>query len=219
MVLKLYGSPSSTCTRRVATILYEKQIPYELIVIDMAKGEHKAPDFVKNQPFGQVPYIDDDGFILYESRAIARYLAIKYANKGPKLIPDASDLKALALFEQAASIELVDFDAFAATAVFENVFKKYRGGVPDPKVFSALIESLHAKLQVYEVILGKQKYLAGDEITLADLFHLPYGSMLSVAGSDIMSKQGPNVTRWWNDISARDAWNAVAQGVPPKPTF
>ncbi|KAK7042922.1 hypothetical protein VNI00_008658 [Paramarasmius palmivorus] len=219
MVLKFYGAPLSTCTRRVGTVLYEKQIPYELIPIDLAKGEHKAPDFVKNQPFGQVPYIDDDGFILYESRAICRYLAAKYADKGPKLIPDASDLKATYLFEQAIFIEVSNFDAFAATAVYENVFKTYRGGVPDPKVFNGLIEQLAAKLQAYEVILGKQKYLAGDELTLADLFHIPYGTMLSVAGSNIMSEQGPNVTRWWNEITSRDSWKAVAGGIPEKPTF
>ncbi|EEB98364.1 hypothetical protein MPER_02138, partial [Moniliophthora perniciosa FA553] len=144
---------------------------------------------------------DDDGFILYESRAICRYLSAKYADKGPKLTPDVSDLKAYALYEQAASVESFSFDTFASNAVYENVFKKYRGGVPDPQIFNSQIEALDAKLKVYETILEKQKYLAGNEITLADLFHLPYGSMLSVAGSDIMSKQGPNVTRWWNDLT------------------
>ncbi|KAK7044188.1 hypothetical protein VNI00_007908 [Paramarasmius palmivorus] len=219
MVLKLYSHPNSTCGLRVATVLYEKQIPYEFYPVDFAKGEHKTPEYLEKQPFGQVPYIDDDGFILYESRAIARYLASKYASQGPKLIPDASDLKKTALFEVAASIEFADFEPFASRAVFENVFKKWRGLTPDPKVFSELIETLEAKLKVYEVILGKHKYLAGDELTLADLFHLPYGALLSVAGSDIMSKQGPNVTRWWNDITSRASWKAVQQGIPPKPTF
>ncbi|ESK92324.1 glutathione s-transferase [Moniliophthora roreri MCA 2997] len=129
------------------------------------------------------------------------------------------DLRAYALYEQAASIESFNFDALASKAVYENVFKKRRGGVPDAQIFNSLIEALDAKLKAYEVILGKQKYLAGDEITLADLFHLPYGSMLSVAGSDIMSKQGPNVTRWWNDLTSRPAWKAVVQGIPEKPTF
>ena len=57
MVLKLYGSPWSTCTRRVTTILYEKQLPYELIPIDFFKGEHKSEEYLQKQPFGLVPYI------------------------------------------------------------------------------------------------------------------------------------------------------------------
>ena len=52
----LYGSPMSTCTRRVAVVLKEKGVPYELKALDFSKGEHKGEDYVKNwQPFGQVP--------------------------------------------------------------------------------------------------------------------------------------------------------------------
>ena len=57
MVLKLYGSPISTCTRRVAMTLLEKQVPFLLHPIDLRKGEHKTPEFLAAQPFGQVPYI------------------------------------------------------------------------------------------------------------------------------------------------------------------
>jgi len=60
MVLRLYGSPISTCTRRVAMVLHEKQVPFKLHPIDLAKGEHKAPEFLARQPFGQVPYIVSD---------------------------------------------------------------------------------------------------------------------------------------------------------------
>lgn len=56
--VKLYGSSMSTCTRRVATILKEKNVPYELVPIDFAKMEHKSPDYVATkQPFGQVPVL------------------------------------------------------------------------------------------------------------------------------------------------------------------
>lgn len=57
MVLKIYGFSHSTCTRLVAVVCKEKEIPYELVPIDLAKREHKSPEFIKNQPFGQVPYI------------------------------------------------------------------------------------------------------------------------------------------------------------------
>lgn len=45
----LYGMPMSTCTRRVRTVLEEKGVPYELVVVDLSKGEHKLPDFLAKQ--------------------------------------------------------------------------------------------------------------------------------------------------------------------------
>lgn len=57
MVLKLYGFPPSTTTRRVAQILYEKKVPFEFIEINRAEKEHKSPAHLDKQPFGQVPYI------------------------------------------------------------------------------------------------------------------------------------------------------------------
>ena len=122
MVLKLYGNPHSTCTNRVRTVLNELNVPFELVTIDFAKGEHKAPAFLAVQPFGQVPYIDDDGFKLFESRAIARYLALKYGGVG-KIIPDPKDLQKTALFEQGASVEQSNFDPAASALAFENIFK------------------------------------------------------------------------------------------------
>jgi len=186
-------------------------VPFEFVSVDMSKGEHKSAAFVANQPFGQVPYIDDDGFVLYESRAICRYIADKYANQGPALVP--TDVKGKALFEQAASIEYSNFDPFCSKAVAEMVFKPMRGQASDKAVFDALIAGLSAKLDAYEVILGKQKYLAGNEITLADLFHLPYGILLEKAGSDLMTTKGPNVTRWFNELCARPSWIRVIEGV------
>lgn len=56
MVVKLYGSSMSTCTRRVAVVLHEKQVPFEFCSIDLMKGEHKTLQYLKKQPFGQVPY-------------------------------------------------------------------------------------------------------------------------------------------------------------------
>ena len=124
MVFTLVGVPTSTCTRRVATILKEKKIPYEMRALDFSKAQHKAPEFLAVQPFGQVPYIiDEDGFTLYESRAIARYVASKYRNQGNSLLPDPSDIQATALFEQAASIETSNFDPFASGIAAEKVFR------------------------------------------------------------------------------------------------
>ncbi|KAF5327410.1 hypothetical protein D9619_003957 [Psilocybe cf. subviscida] len=210
MVLKLYGYHQSTCTRRAAVVLQEKQVPYEFILVDMAKGEHKDPEYLKNQPFGQVPYLDDDGFIIFESRAIAEYVALKYPNQGTPLVP--TDFKKLALSKQAQSVEVSSFNPYAERAVLEMVIKPTLGGVGDKALSDELLATLDKKLDVYDEILGKQKYLAGDEITLADLFHLPYASMLPLAGSNLMDRK-PNVARWYKDISSRPSWLAVRDGI------
>jgi glutathione S-transferase len=57
MVFKLYGAAFSTCTKRVAIVLHEKNVPFQFPHIDFATGQHKSPEFLNYQPFGQVPYI------------------------------------------------------------------------------------------------------------------------------------------------------------------
>ncbi|OJT12914.1 Glutathione S-transferase [Trametes pubescens] len=209
MVLTLHGVATSTCTKRVRTVLEEFNVPYELVHIDASKREHKSPAFLAVQPFGQVPYINDDGFKLYESRAIARYLVLKYGDVGA-LIPDPADLQKTALFEQAASVETSNFDVYASGLAMENIFKKTWGAEPDLALVTRLKTTLEGKLDAYNAILGTTKYLAGDEVTLADLFHLPYGSLLEQQGIDfLVSGRWPNVTRWWKDISSRASWKKI----------
>ncbi|KAF9800158.1 hypothetical protein IEO21_10423 [Rhodonia placenta] len=214
MVLKLHGFSLSTCTRRVALVLKEKNVPYKLVPVDLTKNENKSPSYLANQPFGQVPYIvDDDGFQLFESRAIGRYIALKYPDQGNKLMPDPADLKKTALFEQAASIELSNFDPLASTLAFERLVKPRRGlGETNEALVAQITQQLGAKLDVYEVILSKTKYLAGEEVSLADLFHIPYGSMLGMMRIDLGSETRPNAARWWKDIMSRPSWVSVKDG-------
>ncbi|KAJ7776551.1 glutathione S-transferase [Mycena maculata] len=201
MVLKLYAGPRAGGGGGVvAQVLLEKQIPFEHILVDLGKGEHKTAEFLEKHPFGQVPVIDDDGFILYESRAIARYLAEKYAGQGTPLIP--TDLKGRALFEQAASVEFADFNPPLLRILTEK-FRKPSGQPVDEVAVAEAVAQLSATLQVYEGILGKQKFLAGNEITIVDMFHLAYAPILRVEGIDVMTSTGPNTARWWNDVLTR----------------
>ncbi|KAI9568182.1 glutathione S-transferase [Boletus coccyginus] len=208
MVLKIHGHAVAPLVRLVAEVCKEKEIPYEVVNVAVYKGEHKTPAFKAFQPFGQVPYIDDDGFILYESRAICRYLVKKYEGQGtPGLVPN--DPKSEALFEQAASIEYSNFYPFALGLATEKIIKKHRGLPADEARVSECLASLNAKLDAYNVILGKQPYLSGENITLADLFHLPYGAIvIEELGCNVLENR-PNVARWWEAISTRSAWQAV----------
>ncbi|KAK2467388.1 hypothetical protein APHAL10511_000623 [Amanita phalloides] len=211
MVLKLYGFPSATCTQRVATVLHEKNVPFELIPVDITKGEQKNEEYLKKQPFGQIPVLDDDGFLVYESRAIASYIADKYADQGTRLIP--TDLKAKAHHTQAVSVEMSNFNPHASNLVLEKIFKKLRGLEVDEAAVSKHASALDTKLNGYERILSTQKYLAGNELTIADLYHLPYGALLYDAGYGHLIDERPNVKRWFDGLRSRDSWTAVKDGV------
>jgi glutathione S-transferase len=65
-------------------------------------------------------------------------------------------------------------------------------------------------LSVYEEILANQKYLAGDEFTLADLFHLPNGAALKAGKWNEMFLKYPNVDKWFKGLQARDSWKKAS---------
>ncbi|KAJ7676566.1 glutathione S-transferase [Mycena polygramma] len=213
MVLKLHGyAAPHAATAIVAMTLEEKRVPFEFIPVDLVGGEHKSADHLTKQPFGQVPVLDDDGFLLYESRAICRYIADKYAGQGTTLIP--TELKAKALFEQAASIEFSHFEPNARDIYLEAVAYPMLKFPTNQTVLDDALAALSTKLEVYEVILGKQQYMAGDEFTLVDIFHIAFGVKFRDAGcEDLLLKKGPNVARWWEDITSRPSWiNIQARG-------
>ncbi|KAJ7495340.1 glutathione S-transferase [Mycena latifolia] len=212
MVLKLYG-PTFTAggTGLVAMVLAEKQLPFELVFVNMHAQEHKADDYITKQPFGQLPVLDDDGFVLFESRAICRYLEDTYPSQGTRLVP--TEMKAKALFEQAASVEFGHFEPHTRSIYIQSKIRPLVGLPTDQVAMAEAIVELTKTLAVYEVILGKQKYLAGDELTLADLFHVAFGNPLEAAGCDLMTTTGPNVSRWWKDIITRPSWVALKDGI------
>jgi glutathione S-transferase len=137
---------------------------------------------------------DDDGIIVFESRAIARYIAAKARSP---LLPSTADLDKYAAFETASSIEAFNFYPYASEIVEQLYFVPGRGGDTDDDVVAEQSEILESKLQGYERMLGKTKYLAGDEITIADLAHLPYGALLAPHGVTFLEDKNkfPNVAR------------------------
>jgi glutathione S-transferase len=74
VALKLYYHPLSTFSRRVRIVFAEKQIPHELALVDMAARKHREQRYLALNPYGRVPTLDEDGFVLFESTAIMNYL-------------------------------------------------------------------------------------------------------------------------------------------------
>lgn len=188
--------------------LEEKGVDYELIKVDIMKGEQKAPEFVAKQPFGQIPVLEDGDIRIFESRAIARYIATKWADQGTDLL--GKDAKAKALTETWLEVESSNYNPPASTLVSEKMFKPMFGGVSDEKVIAAQLEKLEKVLDVYEGVLSKQQYLTGDSFTLADLSHLPYTGYLLLAGVTEPFDRHPAVKAWVERISSRPIWQKLA---------
>jgi glutathione S-transferase len=201
-MLKIFGHPASTCTRKVVMTLNETNTPYELTTVDFAKGEHKQQPHLGRQPFGQIPALDDDGFAMYESRAMARYINEKAAGK---LVP--SDPKARAVMEQWISIETSNFTPHAMKLIYHHVFHRAQ----DAAVLEAAGKGLESALATMEERLAKSPFLAGNELTLADVCFMPYIEYAMGTPAKETFAKYPHVSAWWTKISERPTWRKTAQ--------
>jgi len=199
-MIKLYGSPLSTCTRKVLMTLAETSTPYEMNVVDFATGAHKKEPHISRQPFGRIPAIDDDGFEMFESRAIARYIAEK--SKSP-LVP--TELKARAKMEQWISIETSEFATHAMKFVYEHTFKRKQ----EQSVLDAAAAALKTTLGVMNAQLAKTPFISGESFTIADIGYMPYLEYVMASPAKDLVTPHERVAMWWEKIRARPAWQKV----------
>ncbi|MBX3158860.1 MAG: glutathione S-transferase family protein [Deltaproteobacteria bacterium] len=200
--MKLYGHPISTCTRKVLCTLNETNTPFELVTLDFAKADHKHAAHLARQPFGKMPALDDDGFVLYESRAMSRYIDAK---AGHKLTP--SDAKLDALMEQWISVEVENFTPNAMKFVYHTVFQRAQ----TDEVLAKAAEGLEASCSVLDKALAGKTYLVGDQFTIADICYAPYFeyAIMNPQAKEIFTKHA-NVASWWGRVSERPAWRKTA---------
>ena len=92
--LKLYWNYGSQPSRAIKSLLVAANIPHEEVSLDFFKGEHKAPEILKLNPLGTVPFITVGGKAKLESAAILRYIACKYPEAN-KFYPDNLDTRAV----------------------------------------------------------------------------------------------------------------------------
>ncbi|KAL2611893.1 hypothetical protein R1flu_023585 [Riccia fluitans] len=203
MTITIHGSPKSTCTGRVLLTLYEKEVQdFELVEIDLSKGEHKSPEFLKHQPFGQIPYVVKGELELYESRAIARSVAEWFPNQGTSLYGTTAHEKALV--EQWLEVEAQNYNPPISTIVFHLVFAPMFGLTADEAVVAAQTAKLESVLDIYEKRLSETKYLAGDFFSLADLSHITYSFyLIKIAQKGAIYDSRPHVKAWIDSLFAR----------------
>ncbi|CEN61846.1 hypothetical protein ASPCAL08494 [Aspergillus calidoustus] len=209
MSLKLNGHLQSLCTQRVLLTLAEKGVKdFELVSVDFMTGEHKLPAYTEKHPFGLIPLLEDGDFKLFESRAIARYIATKFHGQGTPLTPAPGDVQSWALFEQWASVEQ-NFTAYADQILTQKLWNGFRGL---PTIEAALEDSttrLEAKLDILDTIVGTQRYMGGKEFSLIDIYYIPIVNMLYTAGMGFLFDKRPNLKAWWGSVSSRPTWTKI----------
>ena len=201
MTIKLYGFGNSPNVRKVSLLAAALDIPLAHVTLDFAKGEFRSPDYLAKNPNGKVPTIDDDGFVLWESAAILKYLAAKRPERG--LVP--SDL-----FEQAHLDQwLFWWSAHPEPAldrlVYERRVKPLFLGLPDAD--PSIVAEAEAALGRFLPVLDGQ--LAGKEHILGKLSVVDFavGPRLDGAAAlQVDLGRYPNVTAWLERMRAKPYW-------------
>jgi len=187
--IKLYNFPRSGHAHRAELMLSLLQLPTDLIFVDLAKGEHKQPEFLALNSFGQVPVLDDQGVVLADSNAILVYLAQKYGNG--RWLP--TDPVGAAKVQRWLSVAAGPIAFGPARARLITVF-----GAP----YSAeeVIARSHDLLKVIDQELANSKYLVGNEPTIADV--AAYSYIAHAPEGNVSLADYANVRAWLTRIEA-----------------
>jgi glutathione S-transferase len=198
--MKVFGHPMSTCTRKVLTTLHETATPFELVMVDFAKGEHKQPAHLARHPWGRIPALEDDGLSLIESRAICRYI-----NERARGSLAPADVRGRALMEQWMSIETSYFTGPAMKLIYQHVFRFPQ----EAAVLEAAQRDLDVTLPILDAHLAAQPYFAGDTFSLADICFMPYVDYGMMTPLKEAISQHTHFRAWWGRVSERPSWRKV----------
>lgn len=188
-MIKLYGLELSFPVNRVRFCLNAMGLDYEFIRINPLAGENQTEEYLKINPGGKIPAIDDDGFHLNESNAIMKYLCRKYK----------SDFYPENIEAQAIVDKWLDYVAIHVANGFGKVlFNKVLAGIIDAPVDEQSLKDGYSFIErflgVIDKHLGSSLFLAGDTITIADFCLLATVDPAEII--DVKMTDYPNVNAW-----------------------
>lgn len=194
--IKLYNFPKSGHAHRIELMLSLLGLPTELILVDLAKGEHKQPAFLAINPFGQVPVIDDNGTVIADSNAILVYLAKTY-DQG-NWLPEQP--LAAAKVQRWLSVAAGPLAFGPAAARLITVFGAS---------FNAeeVIGRAHNLLAVIDQELATQPFLTGTSPTIADVANYSY--IAHAPEGNVSLQPYGNVRAWLARIEALPGFVAM----------
>ncbi len=192
-MLTIYGSDLSGPANKVRFTANYLGLEYEYRRIDLRNGEQKQEWFLKVNPLGKVPAMDDNGFTLSESGAICKYLCDKTTGT---LYP--KDLKARALVDQWLDFVTLHIAANIMKVVYNRVFAPLRGVTVSEESINDGIKFLDQYFPVLEAQLAKNKFIAGSALSLADLTLLAAVDPCEIAEVDL--NKYSKITAWRNEL-------------------
>jgi glutathione S-transferase len=195
--MKLYNVAYSGNSYKVRLLLAQLGIPCEIVEVDILKSESRTAEFLKINPNGRTPVLDDNGFILAESNAILAYLA-----KGTKFLPE--DREKFARIFQWMFFEQYSHEPYIATSRFWLQHK------PDSPEKSALLASKRdggwAALKVMEDHLSKNNFFVGD-YSIADIALFAYTHVAHEGGFPL--NVFPRIRAWVERVRAQPGFVAM----------
>ncbi|KAJ3648206.1 hypothetical protein Zmor_020026 [Zophobas morio] len=190
MPIDFYYLPGSAPCRGVLLAAKALGVELNLKLTDLMKGEHLTPEFIKINPQHTVPTLVDNGFALWESRAIMTYLADQYA-KNDSLYP--KDPKKRAVVDQRLYFDLGTLYARFADYYYPVIFG---GGEYDP----AKLDKIKEALGFLDSFLQNDEFVAGSQLTLADLSLLATVTSFEAVNFDLSAYK--NVVDWLARVKA-----------------
>jgi glutathione S-transferase len=200
--MRLYCHPLSSNSRRVVMTAIQLDAKIDLIFVDLLKGAHRASEYLRLNPNGKVPLLDDDGFHLWESHAIMQYLADKCP--GQRLYP--RDIQARADVNRWLFWSAYHFTPAIGFISREKVSKKMVGGSgePDPAEIVRGEALLGAAARVLDAHLAGKQWIAQDELTLADLAIA--APLMHAAAAELPIGGYENLLTWFARVQSLEAW-------------
>jgi glutathione S-transferase len=171
-MLKLHYHPFSTFSRRVRIVLREKNIPCELVEVDMMARAHRGPAYLALNPYGRVPTLQEDDFVLYESTAILEYLEATHPT--PPLVPaDARGRAHVAMHMKLCDIQMA---RQTGTIIFPKRFlPKDRW---DEGAMAQAKKEIEKHLEIVDGQLKGKEYLVGNRYSLVEVCYTPFVEFL-----------------------------------------
>ena len=202
--MRLHCFPLSSNARRAVVTALHLEAPIELVNVDLAKGEQKSPEFLKLNPNGYVPVLEDAGLVLHESHAIMIYLC----ERTPKqtLYPTEPAPRADVnrwLFWNAQHLQPA-----VGTLNFERMVKRFRGlGDPDPREVERGERLFATHASVLDQHLAGRAWIAQGRLTIAD-FAIA-ATLMTEHTAKLAIDSFPNVRAWLERVRALPAWRST----------
>ncbi len=195
--LKIWGRISSINVKKVVWAAQELGLDFERIDAGRAFGNTSTPEYLGHNPNGAIPLIDDDGFMLWESNVITRYLCAKHSHN--RLYPDALHARFNAerwMDWQQAHLNPAGREAFVQW--FRTPVETRR-----PDLIAQSISATEPYMAMLDHHLGRNAFMAGDQFTMADI---PIGCEVHRWwGLPQARPPRPHIDRWYDSMQARPA--------------